>query len=130
MIYHERLRKLRPDFDDCPEPCAQAEEQGETIYLPDFCATCEVKKQFDFFRAGLESELEKHFAGAEIEFSFQSLVADVNRVRRMDRAVRGKGYPRGADALTVDCLDLLRNEEYRPSRIARWEFEQRPKDGG
>lgn len=130
VTYLEHLRKLQPNFDDCPEPCAQAEERDETVYLPDYCATCEVRMQFSFFRAGLESDLRRHFAGEEIPWSFQSLVSDVNRVRRIDRELRGEGYLEQADALTVKCLDILRSEELRPLRIARWELDQKLKAGG
>jgi hypothetical protein len=89
-----------------------------------------VRKQFGYFRDGLESDLRKHFDGEEIPWSFQSLVSDVNRVRRIDRELRGEGYPEQADALTVKCLDILRSEELRPLRIARWELDQRLKAGG
>jgi len=129
--YHDQLRKLQPDFDDCPEPCAQKRaEADEIVYMPDFCATCEVRKQFDFFRDGLAAELKQHFAGVQLGWSLNSLVSDVTRVRRVDRELRGKGYPKHCDALTAECLDILRAEELRPLRIARWELDQRLKAGG
>jgi hypothetical protein len=120
------LRQLEPRFDDCPEPCARSEDDQD---LPDFCNECEVRAQWNFFRQEFDEQIARRFAGEKIGWSFDSLYADVNRIRRVDASVRGKGYPRGCDVLTARCLDLWRSEEWRPSRIKLWELDQKKGSG-
>jgi hypothetical protein len=125
VTYHEQLLKLQPDFDDCPEPCAQAYEREESVDLPDLCATCEVRKQFEFFQREFEREWQKRFKGQKPAWSFDELFVDVNRVWRIDRELNGQGYPKACDVLTALCLDLWRSEQWRPERIAQWERAQK-----
>lgn len=125
MTLQEQLRKLNPSFDDCPAPCAIRYEEGEQpTDLPDLCERCDVRAQIGFYEAHAREEIERRFPEG-CEWSFQTLEADVTRVQRIDRQVRGKGYPRGCDELTARLLDIMRREEYRPLRIMRWESEQK-----
>ena len=125
MTLSEQLRKLNPGCDDCPQPCWRREERRvEPTDLLDFCDECDVRKQLEFYEESAKFELERRFPEG-CEWSFESLSSDVTRVQRVDRSVRGKGYPRGVDQLTLACLDILRREEWRPVRIARWEADQK-----
>jgi hypothetical protein len=128
VTYQGFLRKLDPRFDDCPEPCARSEEDKD---LPDLCHECEVRRQWNFFQEDFETQISLRFREEKTEWSFDSLFADVNRVRLIDAQVRGKGYPKNGDALLNRCLDILRSEEFRPRRIALWELDQkRPQTDG
>lgn len=102
---------------------------GETVDLSDLCETCDVRMQFKFFESAARHELNLHFSDG-FEWSFDSLYNDVVRVMRVDSQMRGKGYPKGCDALTAQCLKIWRSEEWRPLRISRWERAQtRPTNG-
>ncbi len=92
--------------------------------MPDFCSECDVRRQLEFFEASARGELERRFPDG-CEWGFDALSADVARVQRIDRSVRGKGYPKNCDALTGRLLDILRGEEWRPVRIARWQADQK-----
>lgn len=121
----EQLRKLHPANDDCPSPCRfRYEERQQPTDLPDFCQQCEVRKQIEFYEEAFELEVARRFPEG-IRWSFDSLSADVVRVKRIDKQLRGKGYPRGCDLLTAQLLDILRSEDYRPLRIMRWEADQK-----
>ena len=63
-------------------------------------------------------------------WSFGSLYDDVLHVMRVNRELRGKGYPAGCDVLTARCLDILRREQNRPDRIEAWEWKQKAKAKG
>lgn len=123
VTYQQQLRKLQPDFDDCPEPCQKDQKD-----LPEWCQGCEVKQQWEFFREGFERAIEKRFEGEACGWTFEQLYSDLRKVQKADRDVKGKGYPRGCDVLKARCLDILRSEEYRPRRIQNWELEQKLKN--
>lgn len=124
VTFRHFLQKLEPRFDDCPSPCALSEAEEDR---PDFCKECEVAKQFEFFQESFEAQIERRFNGESLQWSFQSLYADVGRVMKIDRALEGKGYPKGCSALTAKLLDILRVEEFRPKRIEIYELEQKLK---
>jgi hypothetical protein len=129
VTYQEQLRKLNPGYDDCPSPCFQKQDIGESVDLPDLCETCDVRIQFRFFEGAAREEINRRFPGG-CEWSFDSLYEDVMRVMRIDAGLKGKGYPRGCDALTAACLRIWRREEWRPLRIARWERAQKVTNDG
>ncbi len=114
--YQSQLRAAHPRFDDCPEPCAERDTD-----LPDFCAECEVRLQWDYFTESYAAEVEHRFQGQPLPWSFDSLYRDVLRIMGLD----GKRAQRGATALETRCLAIVRSEIYRPLRIARWEQEQK-----
>jgi hypothetical protein len=124
-----QISKLNPGFWDCPEPCSSLYEDGEArCDLPDFCSSCEVRKQLEFFEGAARHEISRRFPDG-CEFSFDRLSSDVARVQRIDKRMKGKGYPRNCDELTATLLDILRAEEYRPTRIHYWELAQKkPRD--
>jgi len=93
--------------------------------LPDLCSTCEVRIQFDYFKESFEQELSRRTGGERLEWSFASLYADLGRVLRINAELGGEGDPQNSDALTVACLNIWRNEQNRPLRIAQWEADQK-----
>jgi hypothetical protein len=124
----EQLRKLHPSFDDCPAPCSKRYEEGEReTDLPDFCEGCEVRTQLGFYEESARAELERRFPDG-CEWTFETLSADVRRVRKLDQSVRGRGYPKRCTELEAQLLDILRSEEQRPTRIFYWQLAQK-KDG-
>lgn len=129
VTYNEQLLRLHPSFDDCPSPCSQRLDRGEVAYLPDPCEACDVRAQFGFFRRGFEADIREHFKeGEKPEWTFEEMLADVRRVRRLDREAGGRGYPEGCDAVTARSIDVLRAEEHRPVRIAAWEAAQKRRE--
>jgi len=116
-----------PDFDDCPAPCKLARDAGETVDLPDLCGTCEVRKQFHYFKEATKTELALRFKDEACPWSFESLYDDVLYLMKLDRRLKGQGYPEGCDALRARCLDIFRREQHRPQRIEVWEMKQRAK---
>jgi hypothetical protein len=77
-----------------------------------------------FFEESARAELRRRFPDG-CAWTFETLSADVARVQRIDKDVRGKGYPRKCGELEARLLDILRSEEYRPLRIMRWEDAQK-----
>ena len=77
-----------------------------------------------FFEESARAEIERRFPDG-CEWDFDHLSADVARVQRIDKRMKGKGYPRNCDELTATLLDILRAEEYRPTRIYYWELAQK-----
>ncbi len=121
--YHRQLKELHPQFDDCPLPCAVEDKD-----LPDLCAVCDVRKQWDFFRESFDEQMERRFKGEPpADWSFAGLFRDVIRVMNLDGGFPAGGYPDGCDALTARCLDIVRAERVRDDRIAAWN--NRPQDG-
>lgn len=123
MTFHEYLRKLHPDFDDCPNPCAKSREVGKPTDLPNFCDVCEVRTQEKFFREAFERTIAER--EIENEWMFETLYADVAQTMNLNARVR-RGFPRNCSALQAACLSIVRREEYRPLRIARWQADQKP----
>ena len=105
-----------------------SEDEGETIDLPDLCSRCEVRKQFNFFVDATNQDLARRFEGERLAWSFESLYDDALRLMKLDRRLKGRGYPRGCTALEARCLDILRREQNRPRRIELWELKQRAKN--
>jgi hypothetical protein len=128
--YQQFLSDLTPDFDDCPAPCKFARDEGRTIDLPDLCEPCEVRIQFNFFTEAARAELALRFGDEPQAWSFASLYDDVLYLMKLDRQLRGKGYPRGCGALRARALDVLRREQNRPRRIDLWELKQKAKGKG
>lgn len=125
VTLEEQLRKLNPANDDCPSPCRiRYEERTTPTDLVDFCEQCEVRKQIGFFEQAFVAEVELRFPEG-LQWSLDTLTRDVQRVRRIDRKLRGKGYPRNCDEFTAQLLEIVRAEDLRPVRIMRWESEQR-----
>jgi len=121
--YHEQLRRLRPDFDDCPEPCAETNRD-----VKDFCAGCEVAAQWREFKDGFHAEIKRRELGLGV-WSFTTLYRDVIEVMSTNARTRRNTLPRGCSALQAACLGIVRNEIYRPLRVARWEQQQRIERG-
>lgn len=129
MAHRQQLDKLEPGFDDCPSPCKFAEDEGRTVDLPDLCGACEVRTQFGFFREAVEQDIARRFPDG-CAWSFELLYAEAARLTRVAARTGESSYPAGCDALTAACLDILRREEMRPQRIARWEaMQQRGTNG-
>lgn len=124
------LNDLEPGFDDCPAPCKFAEDEGETVDLPDFCSRCDVRVQLGFFERETKADLARRFNVEPCAWSFPELYEDVRRLVRLDAALRGRGYPRGCDVLTAVGLDILRRERMRPRRIELWQLKQKARNGG
>ena len=125
VTLEEQLRAIHPANDDCPSPCRlRYEERITPTDLPDFCQQCEVRKQIFFFEQAFVAEVELRFPEG-LQWSLDDLTRDVQRVRRIDRRQRGRGYPRGCDELTAQLLEIIRSEDYRPVRIMRWEADQK-----
>jgi hypothetical protein len=122
------LAKLHPSFDDCPGPCARTADDERPRDLPDFCAECDVRRQFDFFERSARAELRRRFDEHGGLPDFEELFADVMHVQRLARRARRGRHPRGCSALEAACIDTWRKEERRPERIAAWERAQ--KKGG
>jgi hypothetical protein len=110
-----------------PRQCKLARDAGETVDLLDLCEPCEVRIQFNYFTEAAQDELALRFPAEPPAWSFASLYDDVVYLMKLDRVLRGRGYPRGCDVLTARCLDVLRREQNRPRRIELWEMKQRTK---
>jgi hypothetical protein len=120
--FQEFLAKLHPSLDDCPSPCALTIDDERPKDLADFCESCEVRAQFEFFEEAARRELSRRFAEGECEWSFAELYEDVLEALRL---ARRKGHPRGCDALTAKLIDICRREQRRPERIRSWELSQK-----
>lgn len=116
--YHEQLRKIHPQYDDCPLPCAELDED-----MPDFCQECEVRAQWKEFRESFAEQRARRFRSEEISWGFDALYADVAETM----ALKGNRAQRGHSALQERCLSIVRNELHRPRRIWQWEQEQKAK---
>jgi hypothetical protein len=124
----EQLRKLAPQFDDCSSPCARLYEEGaRDTDLESLCETCDVRYQLKFFEESARNELARRFPDG-CPWTFETLSDDVLSVQKLNKQVRGRGYPRGCTELEARLLDILRSEEWRPVRIMRWEAEQKARN--
>ncbi len=120
--YQGFLRRLSPAYDDCPEPCALTERDRRGM-----CDQCDVAKQWEFFEQSFAEQINLRFEGRRIEWTFDTLYADCLRLMNFDAKLNGKGYPKDCTVTTARALDIWRREQFRPTRIARWELEQKLK---
>jgi len=118
------LRKLHPAFDDCPNPCALTVDEDRPRDLRDYCQTCEVRQQLDFYEGAAKAELARRFEPGECAWTFAELDHGVTQVMGVAARQR-RGYPRGCSAIEARCLDTVRREQQRPARIADWEASQK-----
>lgn len=130
VVLQRFLNDLEPGFDDCPAPCKFAEDEGETVDLPDFCSRCDVRRQLGFFEKETRQELARRFKGESPAWSFASLHDDALWLSKLDATLRGRGYPRGCDVLTAKSLDVLRREQMRPRRVELWTLKQQARSRG
>ncbi|MCP9494063.1 MAG: hypothetical protein MSG64_06350 [Pyrinomonadaceae bacterium MAG19_C2-C3] len=121
------LARLHPDFDDCPSPCRQADEDNN-----DLCGDCEVRHQWRFFTEGYSRQMDIRFGEekSKLKWSFQTLYSDLLTAHKANRSVDGEGYPAGCTMLAARCLDILRQEERRPERMKNWEDMQKAANNG
>lgn len=118
--YHRQLELVRPDYDDCPEPCVETgEEQSE------LCKVCPLEKQWGYFKEGFDDAITEKFGEEKIKWSFDRLYRDVRFIINFNAQLEGKSYPSDADALTVACLHIWRDEKFRPDRIEEWELRRK-----
>lgn len=123
VTLHQFLNRLNPQLDDCPRICPLEDDRERES----FCETCEVGKQYEFFRQSFEETAAKRELAPE--WSFATLYRDVVRVMNLNFE-KSKGYPRNCTALDARLLDIVRYEQARPRRARLWELEQRSKEHG
>lgn len=119
LDYYDLLRKENPRFDDCPAPCAESEKDES-----DFCRVCPIAAAWSEFRESFNEQVCERLPGIKSEWSFEKLYLETVKVLKVDSRLEGRGYPSDSSALLARCLDIVRAEQYRIERIAKWERDQ------
>jgi hypothetical protein len=123
VTYYQRdLSELDPDYDDCPIPCHEADEDR-----PDYCETCPSGYVYRALREDSEEEITKKCPPESRSWSFENLFADVAAAMNANARLTEQEYPEGCSALEARAIDAVRGARMKARRIDQWNAEQERK---
>lgn len=128
LYYQKALSELEPQYDECPEPCADTGRE-----LSAECRACPVRAAYEGFEEDSAEELKERCGDDSQAWSFKSLARDVRAALATDYRLKGKGYPRRCSAIEAALLNILRDEKVKLRRCAdharKQEIEARKRQG-
>ncbi len=105
----EQLRKLSPEYWDCPEDC----DHGDA---------CKVKPIEDAYQRKCKEEIAEIDGSAQ--YTFEIMERQYFDACALDARAGGKRYMREWTETTTAFINILRAERNRKLNIERWERDQ------